>query len=102
MRRIGGRADAVIATYSLSLMTDWPRAFDLALGCVRVGGRIGVVDMQLPSNPLVRPLARLAMAAGGAAPSAHPWTAVERECTSVTAAGFLAAHIQVRVGSRPA
>ncbi len=83
-------------------MTDWPRAFDLALGCVRVGGRIGVVDMQLPSNPLVRPLARLAMAAGGAAPSAHPWTAVERECTSVTAAGFLAAHIQVRVGSRPA
>ena len=49
-----------------------------------------------------QPLARLAMAAGGAAPGAHPWTAVERECTSVTAADLLAAHVQVRVGSRPA
>ena len=102
VRRVGGRADAAIATYSLSLMDDWPLAFDLALGCVRVGGRIGVVDMQLPSNPFLRPLARLAMAAGGADPSAHPWTAVERKCTSVTGAGLLAAHVQVRVGSRPA
>ncbi len=51
VRIIGTRADAALATYSLSLMDDWRPAFDLALGAVRAGGRVGVVDMQLPPWP---------------------------------------------------
>lgn len=98
----GGPVDAVIATYSLSLMADWRRAFRVAYEVTRPLGRIAVVDMQRPTRRLVRPLADLAMAAGGADPTARPWLAVEQTCTGVEAPTPPGAHVQVRVGTRPA
>lgn len=95
--------DAVLATYALSLVPDWERAWARAVEATRPGGRMAVVDMQLPVGVarVVAPLARLACAAGGADIHAHPWTAVERDCTDVTAVGLRGGHVQVRVGTRP-
>ena len=47
------------------------------------------------------PLARLACALGGSDPHAHPWVAIERDCTEVTAASLRGGHMQVRAGSLP-
>ncbi len=98
-----GPLDAVIATYSLSVVPGWEQAWALAFAATRAGGRMAVVDMQLPVGRarLAAPLARLACAAGGASIHAHPWTAVERDCADVSAMSLRGGHVQVRVGSRP-
>lgn len=94
--------DAVIATYSLSLVPDGERAWATALAATGDGGRLAVVDMQRPVGAAraFTPLARLACALGGADIDAHPWTALERDCSDVTACSLWGGHIQVRVGTR--
>lgn len=94
--------DAVIASYSLSLVPGWERAWALALAATCPGARMAVVDMQLPVGVArwAAPLARLACAAGGADINAHPWTALERDCTDVTGVSLRGGHVQVRVGTR--
>lgn len=84
--------DAVIATYSLSVIREWPAAWECMTKILRPGGRAGIVDMQLPTGPaaLLGPLARLACAIGGSDIHAHPWTALRasgREYSEVTLRG---------------
>lgn len=97
-----GTVDAVLATYTLSVVPGWERAWALAVAATRPGRRMAVVDMQLPlgAAKVAAPLARLACAAGGADIHAHPWTAVERDCIDVTAVSLRGGHVQVRVGTR--
>lgn len=97
-----GGFDVVIATYALSLVPDWERAWATALAACRPGGQLAVVDMQRPQGRarLLTPLARLACALGGADIDAHPWTALERDCGDVIATGLRGGHVQVRVGNR--
>lgn len=43
----GGRADAVLLSYSLSMIPAWERTLNCALRDLKQGGRIGVVDFCL-------------------------------------------------------
>lgn len=101
-----GSFDAAIASYALSLMPHWQRAFSAMLSLVRDGGRICVVDMQLPTESawilgpaILRPAARLACRLGGADIEARPFLAVEQHTQDVIARSIRAGHIQVRTGT---
>lgn len=98
--------DAVLFTYSLSVMPQWERAWHSATALLRDGGRAAVVDMQLPRGVarLGSPLARLACSLGGSDIAAHPWQALELAATDLDSWALRGGHIQVRVGtlSRPA
>ena len=93
--------DAVLFTYSLSLMTDWPRAWRQATALARDQARVTVVDMQLPQAGArwFAPVARLACALGGSDIMAHPWTVLERETADVKEWSLRGGHIQVRAGT---
>ena len=102
----GGRAlsDAVLAAYALSLMPDWERSWANMKALLKPGGRAGVVDMQRPvgRHSVLTPLALVACRLGGADIDAHPWTAVERDCSDVIRSSVRGGHLQIRVGSIPA
>lgn len=97
-------ADAVLFTYSLSLMRPWQRAWDQSVALARPGARVVVVDMARPRGRgrALSPLARLACRLGGADIDAHPWTALRRQCIDVTQRTAWAGHIQVWAGTVPA
>lgn len=95
--------DAVISTYALSLMADWPRALSTMVAVTRPGGRVAVVDMQKPVGRarLWSPLAQLACLLGGSDIDAHPWVPMESALVDVRRRSVRGAHIQIRVGSVP-
>lgn len=98
-----GPFDAALATYSLSIVDDWEQAWAGLLGLVRPGGRIGVVDLSLPTGRGIAwwPLARLACWTGGADPHREPWRAVERDLDAVTTSVHRAGHVVTAVGTVP-
>lgn len=93
--------DAVIFTYSLSLMTHWEEAWRRASSLVRPGGRAAIVDMEPPHGwaRLLSPAARLACLLGGSDITARPWTALEESATDVQAWSLRGGHVQVRAGT---
>ena len=97
---LGRPCDGVLVTYALSLMRPWQAAWTTVLALTAPSGRLAVVDLQRPvgvPRPAVR-LAEIACRLGGSDVDAHPWTAVERDCTHVRAAQAWAGHLQVRSG----
>ncbi len=94
-------ADAVLSSYALSLMPDWPQAWARMLELVRPDGRLAVIDMARPNGAatVFSPMARAACALGGADIDAHPWTALERDCGQVVRRSAWGGHIQVAAGS---
>lgn len=83
----GRRADAVLATYALSVIPDREAAWRRACAAVRPGGRGAIVDMQRPTGRwrVLEPLALLACAAGGADIDAHPWRMLVRDASDPAA-----------------
>lgn len=97
---VEGPYDAVLATYVLSIVDDWPAVWRQVVGAVRPGGRVGVVDLSLPGGRGLPwwPLARLACWTGGADPHRAPWLAVE-DLAEVTRSTHRAGHIVTAVGT---
>lgn len=93
--------DAVLFTYSLSLMSNWEQAWRRATSLVRPGGRAAIVDMESPHGwaRLLDPAARLACLLGGADINARPWTLLERASADVQSWSLRGGHVQVRVGT---
>ncbi|WP_269045441.1 class I SAM-dependent methyltransferase [Paenarthrobacter sp. Z7-10] len=101
----GGSAasDAALATYSLSLMGDWTRAWANMTALLGPGGRLGVVDLQDPVGGArwLIPSARLACALGGSDITAAPWRAIEQQCVNVLRGSARGGHLQIRTGDMP-
>lgn len=95
--------DAVLCTYSLSLIDNWEAAWRRAAALVRPGGRAGVVDLGSPQGwaRLLDPAARLACWLGGSDITAHPWTLLEHTAQDVESWSLRGGHVQVRVGTLP-
>lgn len=96
-----GPFDAVLCTYSLSLIDNWDVAWRRAAALVRPGGRAAIVDMQSPQGwaRLLDPAARLACWLGGSDINAHPWTLLEDTAQEVESWSLRGGHVQVRVGT---
>lgn len=95
--------DAVICTYSLSIIEEWRSTWSQALDLLSVGGRAAVVDLSLPRGvglPLW-PLARLACLTGGSDPHREPWRAAQADLVHVTTETHRAGHVVVAVGTKP-
>lgn len=94
--------DAVLFTYSLSLMTERDQAWRQATSLVRPGGRAAIVDVGPPHGwaRLLGPAARLACWLGGRADiNARPWTLLEQTAHDVQSSSFRGGHVEVRVGT---
>ena len=100
---LGGDADVVLATYTLSIMSDPAEAWRRACAVARPGARIAIVDMQEPHGParLLAPLARAFAGFGGADLAVRPWRLIEEGATDVRGRSLRGGHIQVRVGTLP-
>ncbi|WP_216698990.1 methyltransferase domain-containing protein [Arthrobacter sp. Br18] len=100
----GGReySEAALATYALSIMADWETAWTNMIRMSSPRASMAVVDMQEPTGifVLATPLARAACRLGGADITAHPWTALERDCADVQPASARGGHLQIRTGYR--
>ncbi|MBR7742714.1 methyltransferase domain-containing protein [Phycicoccus sp. BSK3Z-2] len=95
--------DAVLATYSLSLMPDPAAVWRAVRGVLAPTARVAVVDMAVPTGPWAwaAPLARAACALGGADIDAHPWEVVERDLAGVRSWSRRGGHVRVSVGTLP-
>lgn len=98
------RPDALLFVYSLSLMHPWRQAYDNATARASGSARVAVVDMAAPEGAasLLSPLARLACWLGGADIDAHPWRALEEDCSDVDHQQLRGGHIRVVSGTRRA
>jgi len=97
----GAAFDAVLFTYSLSLMSNWEQSWRRATSLVRPGGRAGIVDMESPHGwaRALDPVARLACLLGGSDINARPWTLLETTARDVQSWSMRGGHVQVRVGT---
>ncbi len=93
--------DAVLFTYSLSLMKPWRRAWHLVRSVTDPTAKFAIVDVALPDGraAVCGPLARAACWMGRSDIRAHPWRAAEEECDRVQRYRLRGGHIQVVTGS---
>jgi ubiquinone/menaquinone biosynthesis C-methylase UbiE len=93
--------DAVLFTYSLSVIGEWRAAWTQALAVLRPGGRVAVVDSALPTGRwrLLSPVARLALFAGGVDRHRNPWELALTATTDTFHEVLKGGHVHVAVGT---
>lgn len=96
------RFDAVLFTYSLSIIKGWEEAFGQALEALVPGGRIVVVDLALPTGRwrVLTPLARFACLTGGVDPHRAPWRLLAAATTQPAHRVIRGGHIHIAAGTR--
>lgn len=100
---VTGAFDAVLFTYSLSVIGDWREAWERAWTLLRSGGRVAVVDTSLPVGRwrLMSPLARLALFSGGVDASRQVWQQVLSDAQQTTHQVLTGGHVHVATGTKP-
>lgn len=100
---VSGGFDAVLFTYSLSVIEDWRSTWDQAWALLLPGGRVAVVDTALPSGGwrLLSPLARLALFSGGVHASRQVWLRVLVGTEQTTHRVLTGGHVHVTAGTKP-
>lgn len=100
----GAFFDAVVFTYSLSVISGWETAWRQAFGRLPRGGRVAVLDTAPPTGGgrLFSPLTALAFFTGGVDPRRAPWRRVESDCVEVHTATLRSGHVRLAVGTKPA
>lgn len=95
--------DAVLATYSMSVFSNWRAAWQASLAVLKHPGRAAIVDMQSTTGRaiILSPLAHLACLLGGSDIQAHPWVAVGVGCTDVVVETLRGGHIVAAAGTCP-
>lgn len=93
--------DAVLFTYSLSIIGAWRSVFSQACALTRPGGRVVVVDLALPTGRwrVLSPLARLACFTGGVDVYRAPWTLVLDRLYATSHRVLRSGHIHVGAGT---
>ncbi len=100
---VTGEFDAVLFTYSLSVIGDWRHAWQQAWALLRAGGCVAVVDTSLPAGRwrLLAPLAVLAVFSGGVDVSRRVWQQVLAEAEQTTHQILTGGHVHVTAGTKP-
>lgn len=100
---VSGEFDAVLFTYSLSVIADWRSAWEQAWTLLRPGGRVAVVDTALPVGAwrLLAPLARLALFTGGVDASRRVWQQVASDAEQTMHRVMTGGHVHVAAGTKP-
>lgn len=95
--------EAIVATYALSVIPRWQRAWARARAAAAPGARIAVVDLGMPTGhaAVFAPLARLACAAGGADPHRNPGPVAVSQAIDRTRIRRLGGHVVVHAGTLP-
>lgn len=94
--------DAVLYTYSLSIITDWQRSWTQALALTKPGGRLAVADLAMPTGKgrVLRPAARVACLTGGVKLRRHVWEVVAADCVEIEQQVLRSGHIHVAAGTK--
>lgn len=98
---LSGPFDAVLFTYSLAVIDNWREAWIQATQRLRPGGRVAVVDTDLPARAglLTRLLATAAMRAGGVDYTRQVWGLVAAQTSDPEQRELARGHIRVAVGT---
>ncbi|MGQ0626361.1 MAG: class I SAM-dependent methyltransferase [Sporichthyaceae bacterium] len=94
--------DAVLYTYSLSIISDWRASWAQALELTRPGGRLAVLDLAMPrgAGTVLRPAARMAALTGGVHLRRRVWEAVATDLVEVARHELRAGHLRVTAGTK--
>lgn len=101
---VAGYFDAIVFTYSLSVIGDWRSTWEGAWALLRPGGRVAIADTALPTGrwEVLSPLARLALFAGGVDTSRQVWQQVLTDAEQTTHQVMTGGHVHVAAGTKPA
>lgn len=96
-----GGFDAVLFTFSLSIIDNGHAAWHHALDATRPDGRLTVVDLAVPSDrwAVLAPLARLVCFTGGVDLRRRPWQWVARDTDQVDQRVLRGGHLRVAAGT---
>ena len=98
---VDGPFDAVIFTYSLSIIDDWKQAWTSAKSVLRSGGKICVVDLAAAEGwgRIFAPLIRFACFTGGVQSDRKVWQLVEQQGKAPFSQSLRSGHIRVAVAT---